>query len=618
MPRSTIVSGGRHPVSAPSTSRPSAAGSPGNGRLAFGVLFLVLAFFHQTAGYVTHPVSRLLDLLLFGLGGVMLIRWWHLRRKRFRADPNSDLPGPGAFVLTTGLLGLVCAFGAIDTLLSRSGPAGLSSDHVQAVLGLGTAGAVLLFIAQARFGREARLRAAGGTSAASPAAAPQESPVPASFPAPDPDVNADQAERLEEDETSDVLLNGPRTAWAYRKYQARRDAQGVTVADARLLLAALEPGDHAELILDAVSAELTDIRLAAAWRRSDAEPVVAMRTLRRWVLVSRRTGMVITVDGEVDPGVSCMSDYGINRHDIGWAATLETADGDFFTMKVFLGGRGTVEEAIIEDGAGGYIRRLPPADGVPPMPDAASILADSSQPIAPLQPTARQTMLPVDWRTAEELARAHMRFLGFDDAELTSSGRDGGLDVVAQGAVAQVKMLALPVGAPPIQQLRGARPLTEQHLFYSTSGYTAAAITAADEIGVALFKIEAESSVQEVNAGAVTLVEASARPAEELPVTTQEGLTRHVTRLCGGCRSPNHQRGGQRRPRAGPRRRALPRPVETHARLSESGADRPGKPPRQFPLITSRDGLLPPHRAAGPRLLPGIEHPLPRGRRPHL
>ncbi|MEU4160581.1 restriction endonuclease [Actinoplanes sp. NPDC026670] len=167
------------------------------------------------------------------------------------------------------------------------------------------------------------------------------------------------------------------------------------------------------------------------------------------------------------------------------------------------------------------------------MPDAASFIAAAAmRPAGPARP-----MLPTDWRTAEEIACLHMRGLGFDDAETTPPGRDGGLDVTASQAVAQVKMLALPVGAPPVQQLRGTRPLTANHLFYSTSGYTAAAVESADEIGVALFRIERDGTVNEVNGHAVEMAQAGAGArvaGDAVAVVSEAVMTRHVTAYADG------------------------------------------------------------------------------------
>jgi hypothetical protein len=103
--------------------------------------------------------------------------------------------------------------------------------------------------------------------------------------------------------------------------------------------------------------------------------------------------------------------------------------------------------------------------------------------------------LTTDWRVAEEIALNHMKGLGFHDARLTGSGRDKGVDVVHPQAVAQVKMQGVPVSAPVVQQLRGTRPDVEHHLFFSTSGYTAAAEEVAAVSGVGLFRIGSRGTV---------------------------------------------------------------------------------------------------------------------------
>ena len=49
---------------------------------------------------------------------------------------------------------------------------------------------------------------------------------------------------------------------------------------------------------------------------------------------------------------------------------------------------------------------------------------------------------------AEVAAAEFMRRIGFADAKRTPSGADGGIDVIAAGAVAQVKTHMKPIGAP--------------------------------------------------------------------------------------------------------------------------------------------------------------------------
>ncbi|MFX0573319.1 restriction endonuclease [Nocardia nepalensis] len=92
------------------------------------------------------------------------------------------------------------------------------------------------------------------------------------------------------------------------------------------------------------------------------------------------------------------------------------------------------------------------------------------------------------FEAAEHSAAAHMRSLGYRDARVTQRGSDGGIDVIASQAVAQVKWHMTPVGRPDIQKLYGARG-TRHHLdmlFFAAVGFSAQAIQCADELGVAL------------------------------------------------------------------------------------------------------------------------------------
>ncbi|WAC50470.1 restriction endonuclease [Frigoribacterium sp. SL97] len=117
------------------------------------------------------------------------------------------------------------------------------------------------------------------------------------------------------------------------------------------------------------------------------------------------------------------------------------------------------------------------------------------------------------WQMAEELAQGHMQALGFTDARRAPNGPDGGVDVVAATAAAQVKHLSVPVGAPLVQQLRGAAHRLEHAIFYSKSGYTAAAVRFAREHRVALFAYDDAGDVTAMNAIAVGL-EAGAAPTD--------------------------------------------------------------------------------------------------------
>jgi hypothetical protein len=97
-----------------------------------------------------------------------------------------------------------------------------------------------------------------------------------------------------------------------------------------------------------------------------------------------------------------------------------------------------------------------------------------------------------------------MRYMGYRDAELTGSGPDGGLDDVADGAVAQVKFQAHTVGAPELQRLFGARvhATHRQLLFFTGTGYSPKAAAYAADAGIALFTYDPVGQAQPVNAAA--------------------------------------------------------------------------------------------------------------------
>lgn len=103
-------------------------------------------------------------------------------------------------------------------------------------------------------------------------------------------------------------------------------------------------------------------------------------------------------------------------------------------------------------------------------------------------------------RDAEAAACTWMQEHGFTDARLTPRGADGGVDVVAAAAVAQVKAEVVPVGAPVVQQLAGiAAARGVQGLVFALAGFTMAASRFAAEAGIALFTFDLQSQVEPVN-----------------------------------------------------------------------------------------------------------------------
>lgn len=98
--------------------------------------------------------------------------------------------------------------------------------------------------------------------------------------------------------------------------------------------------------------------------------------------------------------------------------------------------------------------------------------------------------------------------LGFANARVTPGGADGGIDVAAPGVAAQVKHYASPVGAPEIQQARGAAYALRYVLFYALSGYTPAAVAAANNAEVCLFTYSVYGDVVAINFAAKQVMKA--------------------------------------------------------------------------------------------------------------
>lgn len=109
---------------------------------------------------------------------------------------------------------------------------------------------------------------------------------------------------------------------------------------------------------------------------------------------------------------------------------------------------------------------------------------------------------------AELSAQDQMRSWGFVDAVATTGGADGGIDVRARSALAQVKWKAGVTGRPEIQQLHGARGNgSEQLYFFSASGYSDQAVAYADEVGVLLMIYDPLGEVTGANTAAQQYLE---------------------------------------------------------------------------------------------------------------
>ena len=107
---------------------------------------------------------------------------------------------------------------------------------------------------------------------------------------------------------------------------------------------------------------------------------------------------------------------------------------------------------------------------------------------------------------AEVAAAEWMTHLGLGKATLTAGGPDGGVDVVADRAVGQVKMEAVPTGRPVVQQIFGIAALEKKvAVCFSLAGYTPEAIAWAARAEVPLLQFDFQGDPRPVNAHAQRL-----------------------------------------------------------------------------------------------------------------
>lgn len=120
------------------------------------------------------------------------------------------------------------------------------------------------------------------------------------------------------------------------------------------------------------------------------------------------------------------------------------------------------------------------------------------------------------WQEAERHAAAWMRYLGYPDAAVTPPGPDGGLDVVAEHAIAQVKAEGHLTGSAVVRQLAGitvgGTHQGKTTVFFSTFGYSRDAVATAEEIGVALFRFGEDGDAVAESSAAARLLEAAGGP----------------------------------------------------------------------------------------------------------
>ncbi|WP_280470633.1 restriction endonuclease [Nocardia farcinica] len=123
---------------------------------------------------------------------------------------------------------------------------------------------------------------------------------------------------------------------------------------------------------------------------------------------------------------------------------------------------------------------------------------------------------------AERNAAARMREMGFADAAVTAGGADGGVDVRASRAIAQVKWRGGMVSRPEVQKLFGARgsDYGKQLLFFAASDYSQHAVAFADTEGIALFVYEPDGCLAARNRHGAALLSHSATSGRQARTAT--------------------------------------------------------------------------------------------------
>lgn len=294
--------------------------------------------------------------------------------------------------------------------------------------------------------------------------------------------------------------------WAYHLYNTVPHNPEIIGHEAAALLENLAPDEHVELLLRARLRSWsigeppgTKDEWARRLGEDNTEELIhpeefeggptglAVRTLERLVFLTPGTGKL--VDHPLREGNTVGNRGGTEyAPSINWASTISYGDA---YIQLFTPTEDIIE--ILEEGAGSHILRLPAQPGVPPVPTLA-------EPYSTDENTSWGPMgYLTGWEAAENLAEFHLKYLGFSNVRRTKNGADEGIDISGNNVAAQVKMTALPVGRPVIQQLVGATSKGRLPLCYSTSGYTKEADSYAGANGVALFLVEPNGDVRAAN-----------------------------------------------------------------------------------------------------------------------
>ncbi|WP_324273621.1 restriction endonuclease [Blastococcus brunescens] len=190
------------------------------------------------------------------------------------------------------------------------------------------------------------------------------------------------------------------------------------------------------------------------------------------------------------------------------------------------------------------------------------------------------------WQQAEENAAAWMRWWGFADARVTPTGADGGIDVLATTAIAQVKFKAAQVGRPDVQRLAGARGSANNRaiLFFTGIGFTKPAVEYADRERIALFEYAMSGEMTPVSSAARILLR-NVEEREAAVVRAREEAAAAETRAAEEQRA-TAQRAAERR--AAVEREAVARRAGVADAARTRQASEP-EPPTERVAATGRD-----------------------------
>jgi len=285
---------------------------------------------------------------------------------------------------------------------------------------------------------------------------------------------------------SNILKADARTAWAFYVYSQVAHNPQISDEAASIILGALEPEEHAEVLFrwERVESSLVSPKEVDFDKHRHS---LGMRTIDRFVFLAPTGDEVYKAQAPDFSFVTRVNEY-VNEKE--WYKTYNLKGGGVDEILVYTPGKTFVE--YLDKGVGEAILKLPPQPGVSEPPKVLSPV-DGGGTI----PLGKQFLS--DWKSAEEVAESHLQALGFPDVRRTGSGTDSGIDISGTAVAAQVKMTALPVGRPTVQQLMGASQGAGEAVCYSTSGYTSEAIAYAAETDAALFRITPDGDVVSEN-----------------------------------------------------------------------------------------------------------------------